>query len=161
MNAEQFRTYILAPILLDMENLCGIKESQYAEDLLMATAAQETHLGEYVHQEGGPAIGIYQMEPATIQGLFNDYIYPKKVYYTNILGRYTSRGYDDLSQLHWNWGYATVLARLNYFRVPEALPAESNRDTLWYYYKKYWNTSLGAATQDQFNQSLDKYSDIH
>lgn len=52
-----------------------------AIDLLMLTAAQESHLGKYIQQLGsGPARGIFQMEPKTLQDLRKDSVgsYRKK-----------------------------------------------------------------------------------
>jgi hypothetical protein len=36
-----------------------------AIQLLMGTAAQESHLGTYLKQINGPALGVFQMEPNT------------------------------------------------------------------------------------------------
>lgn len=163
INPKQFRSLILSPILEQMHVLSGIEHTPFAEDLLMATAAQETHIGEYLAQEKGPALGIYQMEPATLHDLFDNYLnasQQQNVHWAPVLTAFRAPGgMYDFSQLPWNMAYATVLARINYFRVREALPVNS-RAGLWYYYKKYWNTSMGAATQDEFVANLDKYTDI-
>src|SRR5260370_40232291 len=44
-----------------------------AEELLMATCAQESLLGQYRHQVNGPAIGIVQDEPADFNDLWKNY----------------------------------------------------------------------------------------
>ena len=47
--------------------------SDNAVNLLMGTAAQESHLGKYRKQiGGGPALGIFQMEPATFNDIVNN-----------------------------------------------------------------------------------------
>src|SRR6056297_2531573 len=48
--------------------------SESAVNLLMGTAAQESHLGHYIEQINGPAKGIFQMEPATFEDHVNNYL---------------------------------------------------------------------------------------
>jgi len=45
-----------------------------AEELLMATCAQESLLGKYRHQVNGPAIGIFQDEPGDFNDLWAHYL---------------------------------------------------------------------------------------
>lgn len=61
INCEQLRLYVIRPTLEKIELW-----SEAAENLLLGTTAQESHMGTYIKQVGkGPALGIYQMEPAT------------------------------------------------------------------------------------------------
>jgi hypothetical protein len=70
IDANQLRHYVVRPTLRRL----GLW-SKSAENLLMGTAAQESHLGTYLHQVGGgPAKGIFQMEPATERDLIKNYI---------------------------------------------------------------------------------------
>ena len=49
--------------------------SQAAEDLVMGTIAQESRMGTYIRQLGnGPALGISQMEPATHNDIWNNFL---------------------------------------------------------------------------------------
>lgn len=60
MNGKQFRIEIVRPALVTIDLY-----SDAAENLVMGTAAQESHL-DYVKQSGnGPALSLFQMEPAT------------------------------------------------------------------------------------------------
>ena len=43
----------------------GNYESKNANFLSLCTAAIESNCGYYIKQVGGPALGIWQMEPAT------------------------------------------------------------------------------------------------
>ena len=45
--------------------------SDAAVNLLMGTCAQESHLGTYIRQISGSALGIMQVEPATYQDVSN------------------------------------------------------------------------------------------
>jgi hypothetical protein len=112
-------------------------------------------MGEYLHQVKGPARGIYQMEPATIAWVLSevetrwsplaqaiDALAPTKLVRGSVEGA-----------LH----YATALARMHYWLVPEALPAEATLEALWPYYKKHYNSELGAATLDQWARNFRRY----
>jgi hypothetical protein len=123
--------------------------SPAAEELLMATCAQESLMGKYRHQVNGPAIGIFQMEP----GDFNDI-------WQNFL-KYQSRLGDEIAalastqpprpiEMQDNDPFAIAMARVHYYRVPHPLPDPSNLEALWTYYKTYYNSMLGAATREQF-----------
>lgn len=152
MNAKQLRELVIRPILQHLEP--SIPYSETAVELLMMTAAHESHLGEYIAQVGGPALGIYQMEPATENDIHTNYLFHRwrlddcvTVYMT---------GQED--ELVWNMKYATAMARVHYFRVPEPLPEGSlqNEETirkLAAYAKKYYNTELGKATEEDYYEA--------
>lgn len=132
--------------------------SENAAELLMATAAQESHLGTYRRQIGGPALGIYQMEPATYNDIWTNYL----AYHPGIsteLSRLASTQPPRPVEMVMNDAFATLMARVHYLRAPGALPAATDLNGLWAYYKQHWNTPLGAATQDQFVANYKRYVD--
>lgn len=158
-NCPQFRKFVVAPALEQCQSLAAMPHTPYIEDLIVATCAQETVLGTYLHQTGaGDAISIYQFEPASLHDLLQNFA--KATRYEPLLraARVPAAAADD--EIMWNLRFATVCARLYYYRVKEALPRTTSFDSLWHYYKTYWNTSLGAATAESFRQSL-KLTDIH
>lgn len=143
--ADQLRRYVIVPALASI----GL-DGDSAEVLLMATCAQESKGGTYLHQINGPALGIYQMEPETYQDLIS-YIQPKQALRQKLL---SSCNFDVFpphqNEIVTNLKYATIIARLYYLRFPEPLPAANDMDGIWKYYKKYWNTEKGKATQNEF-----------
>lgn len=125
--------------------------SPAAVELLMLTAAQESGLGTYLRQKGGPALGIFQMEPATFRDMWTNYLQhwgqsAEKV------RRFDSPA-DDLLEMEANLPYQIAMARMMYRRVKEPLPAADDVFALASYYKRYWNTLLGAATIQQAVES--------
>ena len=149
MTAQELRDIIqkaLAPLGL---------WSAGAEELLMATAAQESHLGQYRRQINGPALGIYQMEPATFNDLFTNYLQYHPTIKSEIL--FQSHGDASPETLVENDAFATCMARVLYLRAPEALPASTDLGGIWRLYKLRWNTPLGAATHDQFVANYNRY----
>jgi hypothetical protein len=130
--------------------------SAAAEELLMATCAQESHLGEYRRQINGPALGIFQMEPATFQDIWANYLKYKPALESDVCALASTQPPRPVEMVT-NDGFAVLLARIHYLRAPEALPAADDIDGLWQLYKLRWNTPLGAATYEQFMANYKKY----
>lgn len=134
----QFRIRVIRPTLAALE-LGG----PAAETLLLGTALAESRL-TYLHQVGGgPALGVYQCEPATHADLWAGYIGHVDGLAPKVRGLMSDR--PPLEQLVTNLAYATAIARLHYRRVREALPAAGDAAALSSYHKRYYNTALGAA----------------
>ena len=134
-----------------------IESDLYSEDaveLLMLTAAQESKLGYWLEQlDGGPARGIFQMEPATEKDLWINYLEyrPNKA---DIIKRYDS---SDSQDLWFNLGYQIIIARMNYIRRPEALPPHNDIFAMARYWKKHWNTYEGVGTVQEAVEAYEKY----
>ena len=125
-----------------------------AVELLLGTAAQESHLGKYRKQiGGGPALGIYQMEPATFDDIVKNYLSSKPVLKEKIIevSGVTELNSKDLVN---NDRLSTCMARVHYLRVKEGIP--SSLDGQARYYKKYYNTYLGAATEQEYKSNYKK-----
>jgi len=121
--------------------------SEEAVELLLGTAAVESNLGYYIRQVGGPARGIFQMEPATEADLWENYIGRRRdllMMMAGLLGYAT----QDISRLEYDLRYQIVMARLHYLRVPEALP--KTLEGMARYWKKYYNTPGGKGTEEKY-----------
>lgn len=151
-NHRHFREYIIRPALNDL-----IMFSENAEELLIATLAQETLGGCYVHQVKGPALGIYQMEPATYDSLWANYISRDLMLSARILNcnQYLQRPPSE--HLVWNMKLATMMTRVYYRQIPEALPDKNDIEGLWMYYRQYYNTIKGKATREDFMRNYDMF----
>ena len=125
--------------------------SEEVEELLMMTMAAESHLGEYLEQVGGPASGLYQMEPKTAQDIHNNYLHYREETANKVYSFMTMMGTD----LKYNLQYQTIMARLHYMRVPKEIPPKEDVEGLAEYYKTYWNTYKGKATVDG---AIEKYN---
>lgn len=147
-NEHQLRDTIRSVLKL-MES--EIPYSEDAVELLMLTAAQESHLGTYLRQIGcGVARGIFQMEPNTEIDIWDNYLeYRPKL--SELVERFMFEvGEDDVTNLEHNLVYQIMMARIHYYRVPKPIPKfyENRKDTrlLARYWKAHYNTSLGAGT---------------
>ena len=131
--------------------------NESAVNLLLGTAAQESRFGTYLKQlGGGPAMGIFQMEPATEKDCWDNYL----SYRDNIVKRIT-----DLSgitgpnpeALQWNLYYSIAMCRVRYYRVPTPLPNADDIAGLAAYWKQNYNTPAGAGTVNEFIQNYNRY----
>lgn len=153
MDAEHLRRYVIRPAL---EHIGAY--SPAAEELLVATAAQESNGGEFLHQVGGgPAIGIFQMEPATHDDIWINYLR----YREDLRGAISALLVGPLpeaEQMAGNLYYAAAMARCHYLRVPEPLPDPGNIQAMGHYWKRHYNTALGAGTVAEFVNSWRGYA---
>ena len=129
--------------------------SQDAEDLLIGTAIQESDRLKRVTQYGnGPAKSYFQIEPDTLDDLYDNYL----AYHEDkwlILGKYWLPSLGREENLMCNLPYAIMAARLQYYRVSEAIPSTLEGQSE--YWKKYWNTRLGKGSAPEY---YDKVKDL-
>jgi hypothetical protein len=119
-----------------------------AEQLLLGTALVESNL-VYVRQVGGgPALGVYQMEPRTHDDLWASFL-PQHPHLMVAVERVMTPQ-DRHEQLVTNLAYATAMARVMYRRVPALLPAMNDIPAMAAYWKKYYNTNLGKGRPYDF-----------
>jgi hypothetical protein len=166
INPKQLRELVIVPTLQYLNPV--IPYSIEAVDLLCMTAAHESLNGTYLKQSKGPALGIYQMEPSTYVDIWNNFLgarrFMDELVYS--LAGENSPDYDrsgDASQMIYNLAYATAMARVHYYRVPEALPKRKelgpDSDYIYHlakYAKRYYNTELGKATEDDYFDAFIK-----
>jgi hypothetical protein len=137
--------------------------SPAASNLLMGTAAQESRLGTYLRQlNGGPALGIFQMEPNTHGDIWRNYLEHrpelKKTVSAYLSWRHVGVGEAFFAEeLEWNLAYAIAMARVHYLRVPERLPMAGHLTGLARYWKHHYNTPLGAGTEQEFIDNYRRY----
>ncbi|MDP2700182.1 hypothetical protein [Thalassospira sp.] len=152
INPDHLRQGIIRPVLQKLDLW-----SQAAENLLMGTAAQESALGTYLTQiGGGPARGIYQMEPATLDDCYTNFLDYRADLKAKVDAFLAAQpGKSD--QLATNNAYATAMCRIRYVRISAALPDASDITGLGNYWKQYYNTPLGKGTVDEFVQNYQRY----
>lgn len=149
INPKQLRELIIQPTLRYLEP--QINYSEDAVELLMMTAAHESHLGTYIQQVKGPAQGIYQMEPSTEEDIHRNFLEYKDRIAQDIAGLTLISEIGD--ELQGNLYYATAMARVHYYRVPEKLPSRHDVEGMAKYAKRFYNSKLGKATANDYAQA--------
>lgn len=147
LDAKDLQRYIRHLLLeIKMWTLSG-------EILILGTAAQESHCGKWLEQMGGgPAVGIYQIEPRTYADVLENVlpVYEKRC------GLGKQQFPDNPEFLKFDLRLSTIIARLHYARFKEKLPSPHDLQGLARYYKKYWNTEEGKGTEEEFLENLHR-----
>lgn len=131
--------------------------SESATNLLLGTAAQESHFGTYLRQlGGGPALGVFQMEPETEIDIWNNYLryrISRDIMVTRIAG---VTG-PSVAALEANLIYQIVMARLHYKRIKDPFPPPKDIDGLARYWDQHYNRNPLAGTEEEFIENYKKY----
>lgn len=151
LHVEQLRDQVVIPTLTHL----GLY-SVAAEALLLGTAAQESHLRYLVQLGGGPARGLWQMEPATHDDIWTHYLRYKPELAARVR-RIMVPSWNAHEQLVWHLAYACAMARIHYWRVPRPLPAAGDVDGQARYWKLYYNTPLGRGRMEEYVRSWRTY----
>ena len=156
MQAQQLLDYIIKPTL---EYMGGGYNSKDAQMLLLATAAIESDCGFYIKQINGPALGIWQMEPATHDDIWENCDALKGMHFSASINRLVDdvAWVNEYGNLISNPMYACAMARLKYSMDKAPLPSHKEIFEIYRYYKKIYNTPLGASTFQKFQFAWDKH----
>lgn len=141
IDPAQLRQYVVVPVLDQLGLL-----SDTAVNLVLGTAMHESHL-TYLHQIGGPALGLWQMEPFTHDDCWSNFLFFRTdlaAIIRSIAGSQKPAAEDMIGDLR----YACAMARIRYRRVPGGLPLNTPK-ALTAYWKQYYNTPLGKGTIEQ------------
>ncbi len=152
MQAQQLHDYIIKPTL---EYMGGNYDSKNARFLLLCTAAIESKCGHYIKQINGPALGIWQMEPATHDDIWKecDVLFKGSTLVRNVIFSLAPMGKCGDEALMVSPMYACAIARLKYSMDSEPLPDYNDFKAVYEYYKRIYNTPLGASTYAKFKQA--------
>ena len=108
--------------------------------------AVESNFGQYNKQiGGGPALGVYQMEPRTLQCIKDNYI----KYHPELKQFLTGDLLDER--------YATIMCAIHYQRYIKAIDVPDDRAGRWLIYKKYYNTDDGATVRESYMSKANLY----
>lgn len=116
--------------------------SEPALRLMLGTAASESSLLHRTQLGGGPALGVWQMEPTTAVDMVRYLIEHRRGLYLKIFGLWKPDKLDLMEQIKDNDELACALARVKYLTVPAPIPTTLAEQAA--YWKKHYNTYLGA-----------------
>ncbi|MDW3204554.1 MAG: hypothetical protein R8L07_03345 [Alphaproteobacteria bacterium] len=160
------RDHVIRPVLTYLERKTGRTgwTGPAPERLLIGTALAESRGGHWLVQLGrGPARGIFQMEPATHDDIWKNWLAfrPKEGEAVEDLravvvptAHLKQDGACQADEMVWNLAYAAALARIRYRRVPDALPSANDLDGLGRYWKQHYNTPAGKGRAEEFTDLL-------
>jgi len=135
------------------------KYSPEAVNLEMGTAAVESDFGTNLHQiGGGPAKGVFGIEPATEADIWINYLRYNAATRHKVIDISGVTGPNQLA-LEGNLIYGICLCRVHYYRVTEPLPGPDDIPALAEYWKTYFNTYAKTAkgTTAEFIKKYRRY----
>jgi hypothetical protein len=154
LDIKQLHRFVVKPALEHI-GLGGLA----AERLVIGTALTESGLSKLDQigrggEDGwGPALGLWQMEKAT----FDDHVRWMAVRQARLfertyhmIGSTDSFLGDPWKELAGNLFFAAAMCRVHYYRVPAKLPPADDLDHMASYWKRYYNSELGAGTVVDF-----------
>lgn len=152
MDPEQLYRYVIRPTLDHLRLL-----QPGAGALVLGTGLVESKLTHVRQARGGPALGVFQMEPNTHDSLWMNWLSKSKnrglaMSIRGLVGNWPL-GLEDQdfypipspTAMQGNLYYATAMARVHYRQSPLALPP-ADAEALAWYWKKVYNTLLGKGT---------------
>ena len=120
-----------------------------AEEILLMIAAHESGMGRDLKQiGGGPALGICQVEPATMYDNYANFLDMRPGLYEQINAISGVKG-PNLNQLEKNSIYNLIHARLKLYRSKGNLPPAHDIPAMARYCKDHYN-GPGAATAEDY-----------
>ncbi|MFN7507018.1 MAG: hypothetical protein ACK5Q1_15815, partial [Limnobacter sp.] len=129
--------YFYRDTILPTLKTMGMGGDNVAE-LLLGTALVESRLTWRKQLGNGPARGLYQMEMATHDDIWNNYLSYRKSLADKVLQFKTNHKANAEDELINNDLYATAMARVHYARVKEAIPDAGDTEGMANYWKKYY-----------------------
>ena len=126
--------------------------STSALNLVTGTALVESDATCLRQTGGGPALGLWQMEPATDADIWKTYLAFQTDLATKIRSKLNADSTAD--QLVYNLQYAAMMCRVKFRRAPTALPDPKDAAGMAAYWKANYNSVLGAGAVDASTVAL-------
>lgn len=156
IHPRHLRTYVIRPVLGELDAYYGIGDRDAAEELLMLTAAIGSEGGKWLRQDEEPgcmpqavarsSLGIYGMEPKAIYHVTDMVLgMPTRIPGLPECLQSMLSGNGIQIAVCANLLFATALARLHYYFVPEPLPLLADSIGRAAYWRTYWNAPLEGA----------------
>lgn len=153
---RQFLDHVIAPVLGALAAFDPRMHTPAAERLLLGTAVHESGLRDLVQRGGGPALSMFQVEPATFDWLWSDIVLAQPRL-GHVVGRFVHHGFSPIAQLAGNQHLACAVARLRFWVVREELPSPTDIDALGRYWKDHYNTRRGAGRAERWTRDFHRH----
>lgn len=154
MQSKVMMEYVIKPAMAILGEIKPKANTPASCQFMLAVCAQESNLGLYFKQVGGgPARGPWQIEPATYDDLYANFIRHED----ELLAAMPKIRGDNPNPLITNLIYSCVIARLCVYRYPEPMPEVDDVRGMYELYKRRFNSLDGAATTSQWLTNWDRY----
>ena len=100
--------------------------------------------------EGNPAIGFFQIEPATMNDMIDNYIKYRSRYKVDLISLGMNFEKDTIISVMSNIAVQAALCRIHYRRDKHSIPSWDDLEGQAKYWKRVYNTNLGRGTTEHF-----------
>jgi len=123
-----------------------------AEQLVLGTGVQESRLVAREQRGGGPALGLFQMEPATHDDCWTNYLNfsPQKPLADRVRQTLEAGQKPVAATLRANDRSTRAIWRAPYLRGRNSLPNANAVAAMANYWKHHYNTPAGAGKPQEF-----------
>lgn len=154
INYSQALAYVIKPAL-EALGLAALQK------LLAGTLAQESNGGTYISQlGGGPALGVFQMEPATHDDIWNRFLPHQPFLCSRMMTLCGFSAKPTVEMLRVNLLYSACMCAILYqWRLEQyKKSAPETTEQCAEVWKLCYNTVKGKGTVDQWIESYNKYA---
>lgn len=123
--------------------------SPAAAVLLLGTAIQESQLCYRRQIGGGPALGLFQMEPATHDDCWYNYLSYRPSLASQVMKVARRSEQPEAEWLVTHDDYAAAMARIKYLRAPAPLPDALDIPAMASYWTQFYNAG-GTGTPQKY-----------
>jgi len=158
LNLSQLKALVVTPTLAQLALVIPALGSVWAINQVTGTTLVESGCQYLKQLGGGPALGLWQMEPATHDDCWTNFIN----YNPSLKSRMQSIAGQEspaAGLMVTNLAYAAAMCRIKYWRSPLPSPVATNAAGCAGYHKQVYNSALGAADAETntplFQQAID------
>ena len=108
--------------------------------------------------EGNPAIGFWQIEPATMNDMMKNYIHYRSHYKKKLISLGMNFEKDTILSVMSNMAVQAALCRLHYRRDKHPIPSWDDLEGQASYWKRVYNTVEGRGTVEHFIKANNEVS---
>ena len=135
------------------------KVDSYSDDALALVVrtgiAESGYRALKGYGEGNPAIGFWQIEPATLNDMITNYIHYRSHYKKNLISLGMNFEKDTIMSVMSNMAVQAALCRLHYRRDKHPIPSWDDLEGQASYWKRVYNTVEGRGTVEHFIRAND------
>ena len=145
---QQLAARVLRETIVPALDVIGLG-GRAATELVLGTGIQESRLLARRQLDHGPARGLWQMESATFWDLWNNFVGKNAQLRADML-QITHGKAATHELLVANDPFSAAMCRVLYRRVSAPLPDAGDLRAQAAYWKKYYNTPLGAGRESEY-----------
>jgi hypothetical protein len=161
IDLSQWKQYIVRPALMLLGSTPGIGaalNAPWAINQLVGTTKESGGCEYLVQLDGGPALGFYQMEPATHDDIWRNFLAYQPALAEVVKTACPYGGEGQANEMITEMLYATMMARICYYRSKLQAPLNTAL-ALATYHKVVYNTAAGASVASDdvayYQQAID------